>query len=174
MPHSCLFLLAQVDLTTHLITAIASALGTGTILTLILRGFWVSKITPMIVEEIKKYADDKPQRDARLGELETSLHMPVVKESLDKIIHSKIDNEIKRSDGLISQEFTKVINVAVQALREDLMKIATFVKEDGLLKSQLLQRMAKLEGAMLMSVPSLKPPHESTPSFPSIKEPPGT
>lgn len=160
-------MVTQEALLSHAITACVAILGSAATFTMLLRGFWVTKITPMVLTEIKNHADSKEQREERLAEMSKSMHLPAVKKELEDIMHTKIDNEIKRSDGLIANEITSAVDGKMQAVEEKLAKIELFFKEDSVLKSQLLQRLARMEGAISGS----KASHESTASFHAVKDP---
>lgn len=191
MPELCLIAMTTEYLTSQAITALIAMIGSGAVLTFVLRGFWESKIAPMIVTEIKKHAespaiqnetkaatvehvkrwyDERAQREARLQEAKDALHSPVVNDELQSIIHKKIDNEIKRTDGLISLEVTKTVDKSLETIKDEMEKLSSFLKEDNALKTQLLQRMAKLEGAVMMSSSAAKASHSSA-IFEAVKDP---
>lgn len=174
---------------TQLVTVFVTLAGAGAVAGYMLRGFWETKVTPLVQREIKAHSespdttngtktktikevadwyDARPQREARLKEQGEGLYLPLVREDLEKIIHQKIDNEIKRSDGLIAREVSNKVDESVQSLRDEVIKLTKFFQEDAALKTQLLQRMSRLEGVISWSQ---RQSNESTSQLPAVKDP---
>lgn len=193
MPPLFLVALTAADVPSAILTVLLSLAGSTVAFSWLARGFWAKQVTPLVQEEIKKYQidpvntksqkdgaiadvtvwmDQRPQREARLKEIEDALSNDDVKRKVDKLIHEKIDNEIKRSDGLIAKEVDSVVQRNLAGLREEIQKVGAFLREDAQMKAQLLQRMSRLEGSVSMFQGSrVASSGDSTSHMPAVKDP---
>ena len=159
---------------------IAALSGSGVaivVVGLIARGYWEKNIAPLVRDQIMRWYSDPSQVDARSKERQASirdwhdrrehveerekvlqhfLRMPTVVEEEAKRIKLIIDNEIQRSDGLIHREIKTQVTDMESKLLSKLDQMEQVMRDDNLLKQQLLQEMGKLKG-MMTAVMSTSP-----------------
>lgn len=172
---------------------IIGALGGGsiilTIALLTARGYWSKSISPLILEEmtkwyneqtqvdararerqawLKDWHDKRDQRDNRQEEVRNILRLPDIVKEDEARIKEVIDNEIKRTDGLISREIKEQVSDMEKRIVAKLDEVATFLQNDTQFKQQMVTRMAHLEGAITAMFPKMVlPEHGEKPSVPS-------
>lgn len=164
---------------TTVVEIVAGALGgTGILATLLLvaaKGYWVSTVAPLVESEVRKWYhhpdqvdarakeralsfkdwyDKREQHDEREKELQNLLRTPSVVDESTKSVKLIIDNEIKRSDGLISREITTKVNDMESRLLTKLEEMAQLQRDDTLFKQKMLQEMGQLKGAINTMLPS--------------------
>lgn len=136
---------------------------------LIARGYWEKNVAPLVKEQITRWYTDPAQVDARAKERQASirewhdrreqvderekelqhfLRTPAVVEEETKRVKLIIDNEIQRSDGLIHREIKSQVTDMESRLLSKLDQMEQVMKDDNLLKQQILQEMGKLKGMM--------------------------
>jgi hypothetical protein len=158
-----LSLLAQASASSiETIALVATGLlgGTGILLAAVMlmaRGYWSKNIAPLIQEEVQKWYGASEQIAHREKELQNTLRSPHVLTEQKTVIKEVLDNEIKRSDGLISQAIHTQVSDMETRLMSKLDEMSKFIKEDTEFKQDLIQRLARLEGA----VQGLMPPKVS-------------
>jgi hypothetical protein len=164
---------------TTVVQIVAGALGgTGILATLLLvaaKGYWVSTVAPLVESEVRKWYhhpdqvearakeralsfkdwyDKREQHEEREKELQNLLRTPSVVDESTKSVKLIIDNEIKRSDGLISREITTKVNDMESRLLTKLEEMAQLQRDDTLFKQKMLQEMGQLKGAINTMLPS--------------------
>ena len=164
---------------TTVVEIVAGALGgTGILATLLLvaaKGYWTTTVAPLVESEVRKWYhhpdqvearakeralsfkdwyDKREQHDEREKELQNLLRTPSVVDESTKSVKLIIDNEIKRSDGLISREITTKVNDMESRLLTKLEEMAQLQRDDTLLKQKMLQEMGQLKGAINTMLPS--------------------
>jgi hypothetical protein len=164
---------------TTVVQIVARALGgTGILATLLLvaaKGYWVSTVAPLVESEVRKWYhhpdqvearakeralsfkdwyDKREQHEEREKELQNLLRTPSVVDESTKSVKLIIDNEIKRSDGLISREITTKVNDMESRLLTKLEEMAQLQRDDTLFKQKMLQEMGQLKGAINTMLPS--------------------
>jgi hypothetical protein len=196
MGMSCLYLLSQAAPSRgESVILYLLGVGGGTSLVLVVflllvRGFWSKYVTPQIQEEVVRWYDDPRQVEARARDRELSfkawhdhqaqraareqeylnfLRTPQVLAENELAGKKLIDNEIKRTDGLISKEIHTQVSDMETRLMSKLEEVSQFLREDTQSKQQMIQRMAKLEGA----IHALLPYHssQSTSNMPAQPKP---
>ena len=163
---------------TTVIEILAGALGgTGILATLLLvaaKGYWASTVAPLVESEVRKWYhhpdqvdarakerslsfkdwyDKREQHDEREKELQNLLRTPSVVDESTKSVKLIIDNEIKRSDGLISREITTKVNDMESRLLSKLEEMAQLQRDDTAFKQKMLQEMGQLKGAINTMLP---------------------
>jgi len=164
---------------TTVVEIVAGALGgTGILATLLLvaaKGYWVSTVAPLVESEVRKWYhhpdqvearakeralsfkdwyDKREQHEEREKELQNLLRTPSVVDESTKSVRLIIDNEIKRSDGLISREITTKVNDMESRLLTKLEEMAQLQRDDTQFKQKMLQEMGQLKGAINTMLPS--------------------
>jgi hypothetical protein len=164
---------------TTVVEIVAGALGgTGILATLLLvaaKGYWTTTVAPLVESEVRKWYhhpdqvearakeralsfkdwyDKREQHDEREKELQNLLRTPSVVDESTKSVKLIIDNEIKRSDGLISREITTKVNDMESRLLTKLEEMAQLQRDDTLFKQKMLQEMGQLKGAINTMLPS--------------------
>lgn len=145
-------------------TAVLSA-----IVLLAARGYWQTNVVPMLENEIRKWYSDpvqvearskeriasikdwydkREQHEEREKETQNVLRQPAVVLEMSQSVKLIIDNEIKRSDGLISREIHTQVNAMESRIVSKLDELAERMREDLQFKQQILQKIGKLEGAI--------------------------
>jgi hypothetical protein len=168
-----LSLLAQSSPVNLSLLDIFGLLGGSTLITgaavLVARGYWSKTVTPLIEAEIRKWHsapeqvesrskerlasfrewyDKREQVDEREKEMQHVLRTPGVVSETTQAVKLVIDNEIKRSDGLIHNEIkTQVDNMESRVLTK-LEEMAQLQREDTAFKQKILQEMGLLKGAI--------------------------
>jgi hypothetical protein len=147
-----LFLTAQAVSASLSLQEILGLLGGSTLLTgvavLVARGYWAKTITPMIEVEIRRWHGTREQVEEREKEMQHMLRAPAVVSEMTQAMKLVIDNEIKRSDGLIHHEIrTQVDNMESRVLSK-LDEMTQLQREDSALKHKILQEMGQLKGAI--------------------------
>jgi hypothetical protein len=177
-------------------TLIIGALGGGSFIlavaVLTARGYWSKSISPLILEEMNKWYheqaqvdarsrerqawlkdwyDKRDQRDNRQEEVRNILRLPDLVKEDEAHIKEVIDNEIKRTDGLISREIKEQVSDMEKRIVAKLDEVATFLQNDTQFKQQMVTRMAHLEGAITAMFPKMVlPDHvEKSPTPPKVK-----
>lgn len=150
-----LYLLAQAasasTLETLTIVIMGLLGGTGLLLTIVVltaRGYWSKNIAPLIHEEVSKWYGSPDQVAGREKELKNALRSPHLSSEQKALIKDVLDNEIKRTDGLISQAISTQVSDMETRLMSKLDEMSRFIKEDTEFKQDLIQRLARLEGAV--------------------------
>lgn len=150
-----LFLLAQAasasTLETLALVVMGLLGGTGLLLTIVMltaRGYWSKNIAPLIQEEVSKWYAASGQTAMREVEIQNALRSPQLVAEQKAFIKDVLDNEIKRSDGLISQAISTQVSDMETRLMSKLDEMSRFIKEDTEFKQDLIQRLARLEGAV--------------------------
>lgn len=178
--------------------------GTGVMATLLVvaaKGYWSSTVAPLIEKEIRKWHDapeqsharqkeqlaafrewydKREQMEEREKEAQHLLRTPTVVEEQAKAVRLIIDNEIKRSDGLISREIHTQVSAMESRLLSKLEEMTQIFKEahiarqetkrdDDLFKQDLLRRIGKLEGAINTLVPGAAGPQTMVPERPKSR-----
>lgn len=163
---------------TNVVELIAGILGgTGfiaAILVVAAKGYWVSTVAPLVESEVRKWYhhpdqvearskeralsfkdwyDKREQHDEREKELQNLLRTPALVDESTKSVKLIIDNEIKRSDGLISREITTKVNDMESRLLTKLEEMAQLQRDDTLFKQKMLQEMGQLKGAINTMLP---------------------
>jgi len=184
-----LSLLAQISPANLSPGDIVSILGGSTLISgaavLIARGYWAKTVTPLIEAEIRKWHsapeqaearakerlasyrewyDKREQVDEREKEMQHVLRTPTVVAETTQAVKLVIDNEIKRSDGLIHNEIkTQVDNMESRVISK-LEEMAQLQREDTAFKQKMLQEMGQLKGAInaitghSVGAPTMSPP----------------
>lgn len=146
--------------------------GTAVLSTIVLlaaRGYWQTNVVPMLENEIRKWYSDpvqvearskervasikdwydkREQHDEREKEMQNVLRLPVVVAEMTQSVKLIIDNEIKRSDGLISREIHTQVTAMESRIVSKLDELVERMREDMKFKEQILQKIGKLEGAI--------------------------
>jgi hypothetical protein len=142
------------------------------------KGYWSSTVAPLIEKEIRKWYqapeqnegrhkeqvaafrewyDKREQMEEREKEVQHLLRTPAVVEEQAKSIRLIIDNEIKRSDGLISREIHSQVSAMESRLLSKLEEMTQALREtkrdDDAFKQEVLRKIGKLEGAINTIVP---------------------
>lgn len=170
---------------------IAALSGSGVaivVVGLIARGYWEKNIAPLVREQIMRWYSDPAQVDVRLKERQSSirewhdrreqveerekelqhfLRTPTVVEEETKRVKLIIDNEIQRSDGLIHREIKTQVTDMESKLLSKLDQMEQVMRDDNLLKQQLLQEMGKLKGMMTAVIST--PPDSIRPTTDRVK-----
>ena len=168
--------------------------GAGVLASIIVftvRGYWSKNIAPLIQEEVQKWFDHTTQKEAREKERATALkawfdhadqrdyrerelqHLlrsPTMMAEQEIAVKKILDTEIKRTDGLISREIQTQVSDMETRLMSKLEEVVQFLREDTASKQQLIQRMAKLEGAIHALLPYKS--SDSSSSLPAAPNPP--
>lgn len=159
--------------TENILVLISGMLGgtavLSTIVLLAARGYWQTNVVPMLENEIRKWYSDpsqvdarnkerlvsikdwydkREQRDEREKEMQNVLRLPAVASEITQAVKLIIDNEIKRSDGLISREIHTQVNAMESRIVSKLDELVERMRDDLQLKQQILQKIGKLEGAI--------------------------
>jgi hypothetical protein len=153
------------------------------------KGYWSSTVAPLIEKEIRKWYqapeqneerhkeqvaafrewyDRREQMEEREKDVQYLLRTPAVVEEQAKSIRLIIDNEIKRSDGLISREIHSQVSAMESRLLSKLEEMSQALREanaikqetkrdDDAFKQEVLRKIGKLEGAINMIVPGSLP-----------------
>lgn len=166
-------LLAQTTSVNLALRDIVGLLGGSTVISgvavLVARGYWAKTVTPLIEAEIRKWYsaseqsearakerlasfrewyDRREQVDEREKEMQHVLRTPTVVAETTQAVKLVIDNEIKRSDGLIHNEIkTQVDNMESRVISK-LEEMAQLQREDTAFKQKMLQEMGQLKGAI--------------------------
>lgn len=168
-----LALLAQTQPVNLSLGDIISLLGGSTLISgaavLVARGYWAKTVTPLIEAEIRKWYSAAEQTEARTKERMTSyrewydkreqvderekemLHVlrnPSVVAETTQAVKLVIDNEIKRSDGLIHKEIKTQVDSMESRVISKLEEMAQLQREDTAFKQKILQEMGQLKGAI--------------------------
>ena len=146
--------------------------GTAVLSTIVLlaaRGYWQTNVVPMLENEIRKWYSDpvqvearskervasikdwydkREQHDEREKEMQNVLRLPIVVAEMNQSVKLIIDNEIKRSDGLISREIHSQVTAMESRIVSKLDELVERMREDMKFKEQILQKIGKLEGAI--------------------------
>lgn len=139
----------------------------GALLAFVGKGYWIANIAPLVESEVRKWYQAKEQAEEREKELRHLLRTPEVSDEHNKSVKLIIDNEIKRSDGLISKEIHTQVNQMESRLLSKLEELSDVIKEDLAFKQEMLRKMGKLEGAINTILPAAKLSSESlTPERP--------
>ena len=142
------------------------------------KGYWSSTVAPLIEKEIRKWYqapeqnegrhkeqvaafrewyDRREQMEEREKEVQHLLRTPAVVEEQAKSVRLIIDNEIKRSDGLISREIHSQVSAMESRLLSKLEEMTQALREtkrdDDAFKQEVLRKIGKLEGAINTIVP---------------------
>lgn len=152
--------------------------GTGVFATLLIvaaKGYWSSTVAPLVEKEIrgwynspeqlesrareratafKDWYDKKEQHEEREKELQNLLRTPAVARENNEAVRSIIDNEIKRTDGLIAKEVTAKVNDMESRLLSKLDEMMAYQREDTAFKQRVLQELGRLKGAIDTILPS--------------------
>lgn len=152
--------------------------GTGILATVMLmtaKGYWNGTIAPLIETEILKWHTSTTQTDARTRErlasfkewyekreqheerekeLQNLLRTPTVVDENTKVVKLIIDNEIKRSDGLISKEIKTQVSDMESRLLSKLEEMSQGLRENTATQQQMLQKMGHLQGAINAMMPT--------------------
>jgi hypothetical protein len=134
-------------------------LGTGVLGALFAfvgKGYWMSNVAPLVETEIRKWYQAREQLEEREKEVRNLLRTPAVSEESTKAVKLIIDNEIKRSDGLISREIHSQVNEMESRLLSKLEELSDVIKDDTAFKQEMLRKMGKLEGAINTILPAAK------------------
>lgn len=168
-----LSLLAQTVPVSLSLGNIVGLLGGSTLISgaavLIARGYWAKTVTPLIEAEIRKWHstpeqaearakerlasfrewyDKREQVDEREKEMQHVLRTPTVVAETTQSVKLIIDNEIKRSDGLIHNEIKTQVDSMESRVLSKLEEMAQFQREDTAFKQKMLQEMGQLKGAI--------------------------
>jgi hypothetical protein len=167
------YLLAQTSPSTPTVWQIFGILGGSSLLTgvavLIARGYWAKTVTPLIETEIRRWYSSPEQVEARAKERQATfrewydkrenveerekemqhvLRNPSVVSETTQSVRLVIDNEIKRSDGLIHKEIKTQVDSMESRVISKLEEMAQLQREDTALKQKILQEMGQLKGAI--------------------------
>lgn len=125
----------------------------GALLAVLGKGYWISNVAPLVETEVRKWYQAKEQTEEREKELRHLLRSPEVADEGAKTVKLIIDNEIKRSDGLISKEIHTQVNNMESRLLSKLEELSDVIKDDLAFKQEMLRKMGKLEGAINTILP---------------------
>lgn len=163
--------------TTVLQVVVGALGGTGILVGLLViaaKGYWASTVAPLVEGEVRKWYhhpdqvearareramsfrdwyDKREQHDEREKELQNLLRTPVIVDESTKAMKLIIDNEIKRSDGIISREITTKVNDMESRLLSKLEEMAQLQRDDTAFKQKMLQEMGQLKGAINTIIP---------------------
>ena len=168
-----LILLAEASSSGLTLSDLFGLMGGSTVITtlgvLVARGYWAKTVTPLIEAEIRKwYAaqeqtearakerlasfrewyDRREQVDEREKEMQHVLRTPTVVAETTQAMKLVIDNEIKRSDGLIHNEIKTQVDSMESRVISKLEEMAQLQREDNAFKQKMLQEMGQLKGAI--------------------------
>jgi hypothetical protein len=174
------------------VLVVAGLLGSGVLISVVVImvwGYWKKKIAPLILDEVaewhtretqrvsrSKEIDDRvldwhrteEQQAHRAKELQNMLRDPKVIEEQESRFKRVLDDQIQRKDGLISKEIETQVSDMETRLMAKLNEVATYLMEDSGFKQQIIQRMARLEGAINATLPQ---GHKVSGSSPNIEVP---
>jgi isochorismate hydrolase len=136
---------------------------------LVVQGFWETRVKPAILQVIQSWYQSEKQIEARKQERDAwfaqrldshayqeaqreavrkALRDVQIKAEIDAIVQSHIDNEIKRSDGLITKGILSHIEPTLSELRTLVTDVNNYMREDAIYKQRLAERLGRMEGVL--------------------------
>ena len=146
----------------------------GVLFVIAAKGYWASTVAPLVEGEVRKWyhhpdqvearakeraasfrdwIDRREQHEEREKEIQNLLRTPAVAEEGAKAVKLIIDNEIKRTDGLISLEINHKVNEMESRVLSKLEEMTQLQREDTTFKQKILQEMGLLKGAINTMLP---------------------
>lgn len=151
----------------------------GGIALFLFRGFWAKNIEPLILNVITAWWSHVDQARARDTDVEKTVKAWYashdVTEHLDRRIDERIDNQIRRDDGLIHKEIRAKLDAGIEPLHETLAELRRASKEreeeDRRFRQEVLTTLAQIQGAMSVQA-SFRPPTLAGAGIPHPPHPP--
>lgn len=169
-----LILLAEeVNIQTVVSYVIGGIAGGGGLLVIarwLIGGFWVDKVKPIIKSEIASYLGTQEEKTRRENEIKDTVRLfeldptnvskrentiktfvvshesqPDHRENERKFIKETIDNEIKRTDGLIYNEVTKRVSEIEKSIDGKLNRLTELVEEEIKLRQQTDTKLTEIK-----------------------------